>query len=381
MTLATDEPSDANRLSATSRRMIELRDVVLAEWEQKVRASVKEAGPLPHPILINTFPGLYDGIAQMLTPDYPRTGAQGSVTLASEHGGERARLTNYNPQAVISEYQALRWAIFDVLKQHALHLTDAETMLINDVIDTAVRESVSAFALTQSALRERFIATLSHDLRNPLAAAHGAADLILHTDELDTIKSLAARVIENTGRMDRMLQELLDSVVFQSGQRLRLQISRFDILDLLNEVAEQAADVHGPRFELTCCSVAGWWGRDALKRALENLIGNAVKYGDAGTPIRIRADTAHERLHIWVHNEGPPIPLQELEAIFQVFRRAEAARKGGMPGWGIGLPYARSVAESHGGSINADSSAERGTTFSIDIPVDARPYQDAPTLG
>jgi signal transduction histidine kinase len=81
-----------------------------------------------------------------------------------------------------------------------------------------------------------------------------------------------------------------------------------------------------------------------------------------------------------VHNHGDSIPADQLEAVFQVFRRAKAAKEGDTQGWGIGLPFVRSVVERHGGSIDVDSSEERGTTFSINMPVDARPYQDAPTL-
>ena len=82
-----------------------------------------------------------------------------------------------------------------------------------------------------------------------------------------------------------------------------------------------------------------------------------------------------------VHNDGDPIPPEQIEAVFQVFRRAEAAKEGERRGWGIGLPYVRSVAESHGGSVQLDSGAGRGTTLSIDVPADARPYQNAPILG
>ena len=82
-----------------------------------------------------------------------------------------------------------------------------------------------------------------------------------------------------------------------------------------------------------------------------------------------------------VHNEGEPIPPDQMESIFQLFVRAEAAKEGNKEGWGIGLPYVRSVAESHGGSVTVDSAAPRGTTFMMDIPRDARPFQDAPILG
>jgi signal transduction histidine kinase len=82
-----------------------------------------------------------------------------------------------------------------------------------------------------------------------------------------------------------------------------------------------------------------------------------------------------------LHDHGSPIPPDQVESLFQVFRRAKAAKEGDQKGWGIGLPYVRSVAESHCGSIDVDSAEERGTTVSIDIPIDSRPFQNAPTLG
>src|SRR5687768_9000843 len=147
MTLSSDQNINPERLSPTARRMLELRDEVLWEWAERVRQSLEEAEQLPHPILINTFPSLYDNLAEAITPGYPRaTGDEGN-TVASEHGGERARLTNYNVHSVILEYQILRWTIFDVLKQNSVQLNNDEVLVINASIDGSIRESVNAFAL------------------------------------------------------------------------------------------------------------------------------------------------------------------------------------------------------------------------------------------
>lgn len=124
----------------------------------------------------------------------------------------------------------------------------------------------------------------------------------------------------------------------------------------------------------------GYWDRAALKRTLENLVSNAVKYGSPGTPVTIKVDEVYGRLLLSVHNEGAPIPPDEQECIFQMYRRAESAISGDKQGWGIGLPYVRAVAESHGGSIGLDTSQERCTTFVVDIPVDGSLYANAPTL-
>ncbi|SNS33945.1 His Kinase A (phospho-acceptor) domain-containing protein [Noviherbaspirillum humi] len=359
--------------------MMQLREAVLSEWERRARSAIAEAGSLPHPLLINTMPTMYANLAQALSPAHARADGEGN-TVASEHGGERARLTNYHPQSVVQEYQLLRWTIFDVLGAHQLVLDQRESGIVNAYIDRAIREAVAAYALVQSALRERFVAALTHDLRNPLTTANVAAELIRQDAESPRLKDLAERILEQHGRMDRMIQDLLDSVVFQSGERLRLRLSRFDLGDLVVEVCRQSIAAYGPRMEFPGGCAEGWWDREALKRALENLVGNAVKYGDAEAPIHLSLNVHDERVQMKVHNSGPPIPEEQMESVFQVFRRTEAAREGAQQGWGIGLPYVRSVAESHGGSIGVDSGAERGTTFAIDIPLDARPFQNAPTL-
>lgn len=381
MTLESNQNLDPDKLSVTARRMLELREAVFTEWEKRLRMTVKEATSLPHPILINTFPTLYDNLVEVIADGHPRAIATGTTTIASEHGGERARLTNYNPQSVVAEYQLLRWTILDVLRLNDVQLDNEEFFAINASIDSAIRESVNAFALAQAAFRERFVLAVTHDLRNPLHVVGSAAELMLYTDDLAKIKELAAMIIENKDRMDKMIQDLLDTILFQTGERLRLRLSSFDILGVIKEVCDQSTAVHGPRFEVIGESVSGWWGRDAVKRAVENLVGNAVKYGYSDTPIRIRIEAAHERVMLTVHNEGEPIPPEQLESIFQVFQRAAAAKEGKRQGWGIGLAYVRSVAESHGGSVSIDSSADRGTTLTFDMPIDARPYQNAPTLG
>ncbi|QNA88786.1 sensor histidine kinase [Massilia sp. Dwa41.01b] len=173
---------------------------------------------------------------------------------------------------------------------------------------------------------------------------------------------------------------MLDSMLFHGNGRPELELTRFDIGEVVSEVCRDAALTRDHHIETDGEPVLGWWSRPALKRALENMVGNAVKYGSPGTTIRIRVRSVDERLLLSVHNEGNPIPVEDQESIFQMFRRAQSARAGEQKGWGIGLPYVRGVAESHGGSIALDSARERGTTFLIDIPIDARPFRDAPTL-
>lgn len=381
MSLATDQESGCGNLSPLGGQMRQLRELVLTQWEARVRAEVDGADALGQPLLVNTFPALYDNITQAVSPGYPRNSAEVvTQTVALEHGGERARLTSYEAKSIIAEYQILRWTILEVLKQHNVPVSDDEMHIISSSIDASIREAVTAYAFGQAALREQFIAALAHDLRNPLSVASTAAQMIGLTTDPQAIRNYAAKIRENLGRVDQMIQQLLDTVVFQHGQRLPLHASNFDMQEVITQVCKQFASMHGQRFRTEGAPAVGWWGRDLVQRALENLISNALKYGDADSPVTVRCSTERGRVQVSVHNVGDEIPPDQLEGIFQVFVRAAAAKKGDAEGWGIGLPFVRSVVESHGGSVDVDSSTDRGTTFSVNMPLDSRPFQNAPTL-
>ena len=380
MSFASDQQTASQQLSANAQRILGLREAVFATWEARVRERVAQARHVQHPILIDTLPVFYDNIVQSISPDYPRASAVDGTTVAAEHGGERARITSYDHSALIEEYQIFRWAIFEVLHREQVALDHREVHAIHASIDSGIQESVEAFSLVHSGFRERFAAALTHDMRGPLGATVTALELILRSNDPDQIRTVAGKALANARRMSGMVDELLDTMAFHSGENIPLHITGIAMGELVAEVLADARTAHGPRFQLDAQPVNGWWDRPALTRAIENLVSNAVKYGAPGTPISVKVEQLHERLVLSVHNDGPPIPPHEQECIFQMYRRAELAQHGDPQGWGIGLPYVRAVAESHGGSIGLDSSHERGTTFFIHIPIDGRAHAGKPTL-
>lgn len=375
-----DQQEQTKKLSPISQKMQALREPVLEELIGNLQANIPQTKSLLHPILINTLPAFYDQIAMAVSDPYPGINALDSTSIPAEHGGERARLTNYDHQALITEYQIFRKTVFDVLHRHGLQLSHHETLVINAFCDMGIRESVNAFSLVQLALREQFIAALTHDLRDPLSTAKLAVELILLIDDPAKMKGYAAKVNDHLSRMNGMILQLLNSMMFENKQSPALDLTYFDIMDLVKDVQLDASGMHGQRFQVTGSSVKGWWDREFMKRALENIIGNAIKYGDEHQPICINVHELHERLLLTVHNFGVPIPAEEQEGIFQIFRRAQSAKEGKKRGWGIGLSFVRGVAECHGGSVGVESTQERGTTFLIDVPVDSRPFQNSPTL-
>jgi signal transduction histidine kinase len=377
---AAGSHSPSAPLSATGQRLLALKEKIFDAWKERVRARVQQARALQEPILVDTLPAFFNNIVASVDPGQARTSAVEGTTMATEHGGERARITAYSHAALIEEYQIFRWAIFNVLHEENVVLDLAAMHAINASIDAGIQQAVEGYSLVQSGFRERFAAALTHDLRGPLAATAMGLELILATPDPQVAKKVAAKSLVNVRRMAGMIDELLHTMAFHRGEALQLSMSDFDIAGLVQEVHADATLLHGDRFVVDGAAITGHWDRAALKRALENLVGNAVKYGSPDTPITIRTEQLNARLVMSVHNEGAPIPPDEQECIFQMYRRAELARDAAQPGWGIGLPYVRAVAESHGGSVGLDTDVTRGTIFFIDIPLDGRLAAGAPTL-
>lgn len=370
----------AAALSPSSQAMLALRGQVIEAWCQAARETLCKAGDLPDPILLNTLPTFYEHLARLLTEEFYQASGVDVAVIAQEHGGERARLSGYDTTTLIREYQLFRQVLFRMLHQGGVALTHEQREAIATSIDSAIRESVTAFALIQSALREQFIAALTHDLRTPLSNVSVAAQVIETRAPNEDIRKLAGRIVANAQRIDAMTRDLLDCMVFEGGERLPLHLEEFDLALLAYEVAQQTMERGAAQVQVEFESAVGHWCRASLQRALENLLGNAIKYRAPASPILVRVACNEFRVQLSVHNEGDPIPAEEQESIFQVYRRARGG-KCTKDGWGVGLPYARRVAESHGGSIVVTSSAALGTTFLIDIPMDSRPFSKAPVAG
>ena len=340
-----------------------------------MRDTLPRAGKLSEPVLIDTMPVLYERMCSTLTPNYFARDGIDVSTIGAEHGIERATLTDYDAETILAEFQVFRSVLFDMLDAHDVPLTGPERRSLHMTIDMAVRESVRAFIVAGNSMRERFAGALAHDLRQPVSNIAMGAQLILRLNPPPAIADWAGRIVKNSERMTCMLKEMLDALAVQSGDSLKLSMSRFDMLEMVESVAERARDYQGADVRVIGAAVSGWWNYAALERALENLLNNAQKYGDPGAPIEIHLGAEHERAVISVRNQGKPIPAGEFEAIFQQFVRSKDAGASPTGSWGIGLPYVRTVAQSHGGSAVVFSDAASGTVFVIDVPLDGRPYQ------
>lgn len=230
-------------------------------------------------------------------------------------------------------------------------------------------------------LRMQFVNTVTHDLRNPIAAAKTSAQIIArHLDRTDRIPSLTARIIVSLNRADELIGNLLDANRIRAGQGLPIEKSRCDLAEIAREVCEEFTSLHGTRFRLVAPrSIEGIWGCQEIRRMLENLVSNAMKYGDPNGLITVRTELRTSDLaELAVHNQGPMIPPEQQAQIFQPFSRAGRGEASPQKGWGLGLTLVRGIAEAHGGSVRVQSNEMSGTEFTVELPREAPPDAGSP---
>jgi PAS domain S-box-containing protein len=221
--------------------------------------------------------------------------------------------------------------------------------------------------------RERFIGIVSHDLRNPLSAISMSATTILKSPDLaPALRSPAARIVSNVGRMSRMVSDLLDFTRGRLGGGIPIERRPTDLRDVVSRARDELKDAH-PESEILVESrgaTAGSWDPDRLAQVLINLGSNAIQHGTRDRPVRIAVDgSAADVVLLEVHNEGGPIPADLLPHMFDPFWRARSGRTdGSAQGLGLGMFIAREILHSHGGDLQVASTAAEGTTFRATLP-------------
>lgn len=357
-------------LSALGSAFAALREPVLAHWSGQVRAEIVPAQRLSLAALFDTFEILHTNLAEALSSGSARAFATSGTTLSAAHGRERACNSDYLTHDVVHELQLFREAVFQVAAERGLALSSLEAGIIERSLEQAIRDAVCGYAAVMQEGNEAFVANLSHDLRNPLNIASATAQLVGLKAEDPGIAGMARRIVRKIEEADAMIQTLLDAAVLKGRTKLKLELAQFEIMALVEEVCVDMP-LLGKSVIPLGEQVLGYWCRMSMKRVLENLMANAGKYGDTAAPITVQVSTAHDRMVLSVHNMGQPIPEDKLAHLFDADKRMKEVD---VKGWGLGLPFVQRVVESHGGSVFADSGAGRGTTFTVAVPIDARPF-------
>lgn len=294
-----------------------------------------------------------------------------AVITRSSHGLTRHLRVRSVPLAAPAEQQGSVLTLEDVTEQEeARRVLKATALQLQGDVEREARQHHQVRRERDSI--KHFMATLTHDLRSPVAAALMNAQVLeRRMDEPDA--RLVRGIGRNLRRMDRMIEDLLDLTRYDTGMSLAIERrpTRLDLL--MREVVEDLQAVHPVAFELRepLPAVQGEWDADGLRRVLENLANNAAKYGERARAVTLWLQDIGSAAVVHIRNFGPPIPVESQKALFEPFYRAEAPSSGRIPGWGVGLAFVRAMTESHGGSVSVTSSAEHGTTFTVQLPKQA----------
>jgi len=217
----------------------------------------------------------------------------------------------------------------------------------------------------------RFSCDIAHDLRTPIQTLRGESEIMLTADR--TIKEYQENLISGLEEYDR-LTHLIESILFierAENTDMQLKQTTFDIKTKVDKIIS----FYEALIELKAITVVfngtGQVNADPLlfERAIINLISNAVKYTKNGGHIKLSVATKNDQtVSLSVNNDGPAIEPEDLECLFDRFYRATSAKKVDHAGLGLGLSIAKSIMDLHGGSIQAQSDAITGTTFTLNFP-------------
>lgn len=356
-----------------SERLQKNAQKIMQIWEERARDEV--AASLHHNSLVlqNSLPQYLNQLVDELSTKIERTPARiaadqvESTRIGKLHGRERAGYADYSMTQLIFEYHILRQVIFQVLEEE-LPLNPMERDIIIDSIEQAVNDAATQFSQTLQEIQELFMVTLTHDLRSPVNVMKMGTQLILRRLERgDAHVDVAVRMLSAIDRMDSMIQDLLDASRLRSGQGLKLEFTECNLAQLLQEVVEELSFTHGDRFILVSdATIKSNCSRKQLRRVIENLAINAVKYGDANTPITLTLQQTATQISLTIHNQGNPIAPEAQSILFQQFRRTTSAKD--ETGWGLGLFLAKSIVEAHKGTIAVTSAEGEGTSFVVKLP-------------
>jgi two-component system sensor histidine kinase SenX3 len=226
------------------------------------------------------------------------------------------------------------------------------------------------------AVRRDFVANLSHELKTPVGAIGLLAETLLAEPDPDVAHRLTERVVNESFRVSRTIDDLLElSRIEAGGENVRQPVA-------VHLLLEEAADRIRPAAELSeiairvrevSARVSAWGDRRQLVSAVANLLDNAVKYSSPGSTVEVRAASDGTTVAVEVEDHGLGIPARDIERIFERFYRVDRARSRDTGGTGLGLAIVRHVVANHEGEVTVRSIEGQGSTFTVHVPAGPGP--------
>ncbi|MGE0311490.1 MAG: PAS domain-containing protein [Lautropia sp.] len=305
---------------------------------------------------------------------FPHAGAMAEV----ESVKRRAMQTGLPQREEVCVPHEGRHHYYDLLVQPDRD-TDGRITGVNcAALEITGRKEVEAQLREADRRKDEFLATLAHELRNPLAPIRAGLEVMKRAGaDRETIERSRAMLERQVAQMTRLIDDLMD-ISRIAGGRIVLQKSRMALADAVRDAVDAARPLVDARAQslvvdlpAEAIDIDGDLAR--LSQVFANLLNNAAKYTEPGGRIRLDVERQGEVAIVRVHDTGIGIPADALTRIFDMFAQVDGALDKAQGGLGIGLNLAKRLIEKHGGSIEAKSEGPgRGSTFVVHLPVIAR---------
>jgi two-component system phosphate regulon sensor histidine kinase PhoR len=221
--------------------------------------------------------------------------------------------------------------------------------------------------------REEFVANVSHELRTPLSLIKGYVETLLDgaRDNPAIVERFLKIIERNTQRLDLLIQDLLTISALES-ERIKLNLQPVELRPLVEKVFSDLK----PPAENKNVGLVSWLPEltatadvNRLEQVLANLVDNAIKYGGAQGNVTVGGKKLDDgRLEIFVQDDGPGIPAESLDRVFERFYRVDKARSRDQGGTGLGLSIVKHIVQAHGGEVWVKSELGKGATFFFTLP-------------
>lgn len=253
-----------------------------------------------------------------------------------------------------------------------------DTRISAESVPAELHELVANFNAMLARLDDSFLrlsgfsADIAHELRTPLNSMLTQTEVALMKDRTgEDYKDILLSTLEELRRMSRMVDDMLFLAKADNGM-ITPDFEDHDLATIASSVLEYyqyAADEKGIKLVMHCSGATRVTGDNPmLRRAIANMISNAVRYGEQGSAIDIRVSRAGQWVLLKVSNHGPTIPAEHVDKLFDRFYRVDTARREGSTlNAGLGMAITRSIIEAHKGSIDCRS-ADGITTFEMKLP-------------
>jgi PAS domain S-box-containing protein len=265
-------------------------------------------------------------------------------------------------------------------------LRDGATAILVALQDITERKAAEEALKEADRRKDEFLATLSHELRGPLAPLRNMLELMKRAEHDGALINRARATMERqVSQMSCLIDDLLDLSRI-SHDRIELKRERVEIASVIHHAVEALrplADAAGHELNVALPAEAVFLHADPVRltQVLGNLLNNACKYTEAGGKIWLIAERQGDDLLVKVKDSGVGIPADMLSRIFEMFAQVGRSLERSQGGLGIGLTLVKRLVELHGGSVEAFSAGDgRGSEFVVRLPVFVEQAQDTPPL-